>query len=156
MLATLRQPDGCDLVERLASAGVVVVALLPDPTPEEHAHAFAHRAAGTVDWNADPEDIVAALAAALEGMTRLPVEVARSLAAEWPSMHALRPEVNAEEVDWLASLAAGTTVTRLAEDTGYSERVMFRRLHDLYGRLGVTGRAEAIVAAERLGFLDTA
>lgn len=154
VLATLRQPDGCDLVEHLASSGIVVVALLPDPSPEEHAHAYSHGAAGTVDWNADPEDIVAALAAALDGRTRLPVEVARSLAAVWPSMHAPRPEVSAEEAEWLASLAAGTTVARLAEDTGYSERVMFRKLHDLYDRLGVTGRAEAIVAAERLGFLD--
>ena len=153
VLATLRFPEGCDAVADFAGTGVVVIALLPEPTPEAHAHAFAHGAAGTVDWNADPEEIVAALRAALEGRTRLPIEVARALADEWPSLHAPRPEVTEEEAEWLAYLAAGMTVARLADDTGYSERAMFRKLHDLYGRLGVTGRAEAIVAAERLGLL---
>lgn len=58
-------------------------------------------------------------------------------------------------MEWLAALASGSTVARLANETGYSERVMFRRLADLYGRLGVSGRAEAIVAAERLGLLGS-
>jgi len=154
VLATLRFPDGCDLVTELVAAGAVVVALLPEPTPEAHAHAYGHGAAGTVDWNADPEEIVAALRAAMEGRTRLPVDVTRALASEWTSLHAPRPEIDDDETEWLVALAAGMTVARLADDTGYSERAMFRRLHDLYGRLGVTSRAEAIVAAERLGLLE--
>lgn len=153
VLATLRFPDGCGTVTELAARGVVVVALLPEPTPEAHAHAYGHGAAGTVDWHADPDEIVATLRAALEGRTRLPVEIARSLSGEWPSLHAPRPEVDDEELDWLDALASGVTVAKLADDTGYSERAMFRKLADLYGRLGVTGRAEAIVAAARLGLL---
>ena len=152
-LATLRYPDGCELVTRFVSSGVIVVALLPEPTPDSHAHAYSHGSAGTVDWHADPEEIVAALRAALEGRAVLPIDIIRALAGEWPSLHAPRPEVTEEEAAWLVSLAAGTTVTRLADDTGYSERAMVRRLHDLYGRRAVTGRAEAIVAAERLGLL---
>lgn len=154
VLVTLRIPDGCDTVIQLAATGVVVLALLPDPTPEAHAHAYSHGATGTVDWSADPDEIVAALRAALEGRTRLPAEIARVLASEWPSLHAPRPEIYEEEVDWLMALAAGTTVSRLADDTGYSERAMFRKLHDLYGRLGVSSRAEAIVVAERIGLLE--
>lgn len=155
VLATLRLPDGCETVTRLAADGVVVVALLPEPTPEAHAHAFSHGAGGTVDWHADPEEIVAALRAALEGRTRLPIPIAHALAGEWPNLHAPRPEVDEEEIEWLTALASGITVSRLADETGYSERVMFRKLADLYGRLGVTGRAEAIVAAERLGLLES-
>jgi DNA-binding NarL/FixJ family response regulator len=153
VLATLRFPEGCETVTKLVAAGAVVVALLPDPTPEAHAHAYGHGAAGTVDWNADPEEIVASLDAALEGRTRLPIEVTRVLAAEWPNLHAPRPEIDEDEADWLVALATGTTVARLADDTGYSERALFRKLHDLYDRLGVTSRAEAIVTAERLGLL---
>lgn len=154
VLATLRFPDGCDTVSSLASAGVLVVALLPEPTPGAHAHAYSHGVAGTVDWNADPDEIVAALQAALEGRTRIPAEIVRVLSSEWPSLHAPRPEIDEDEAEWLVALAAGTTVARLADDTGYSERAMFRRLHDLYERLGVTNRAEAIVAAERIGLLE--
>lgn len=153
-LVTLRMLESCDHVVDLAAAGVVVVALLPEPTPEAHAHAYSHGATGTVDWNADPGEIVAALQAALEGRTRLPAEITRVLASEWPSIHAPRPEIDEDEADWLIALAAGSTVARLADDTGYSERAMFRKLHDLYERLGVATRAEAIVVAERIGLLD--
>jgi DNA-binding NarL/FixJ family response regulator len=62
--------------------------------------------------------------------------------------------VTEEEVGWLADLAAGETVARIAHETGYSERAMFRRLREVYERLGVTSRTEAIVAAERLGLFD--
>jgi len=156
VLVTLRSTEGCEVVERFAAAGTVVVALLPDPSAAEHAHALGHGAAGTVDWSADPEEIVAVLRVALEGRTRLPVAIARTLAGEWPGAHAPRPEFNEEEIEWIADLARGTPVARLADDTGYSERAMFRRLHDIYTRLGVGNRAEAIVAAERLGLLSEA
>ena len=155
VLVTLKSDEGCAAVERFAVAGATVVALLPEPSAAEHAHALGHGATGTVDWNAEPEEIVAVLRVALEGRTRLPVEIARTLASEWPGAHALRPEFTEEETEWIADLARGTAVARLADDTGYSERAMFRRLHDIYTRLGVGNRAEAIVAAERLGLLSS-
>lgn len=152
-VVTMRGPEDCDLLDRLAPSHAVL-ALLPDPSPASVAHALAHGVAGVADWAAEPVDIVEAVAGAVSGQLRLPTETVSALAAEWPDAHALRPEIDAEEVDWLTALAAGTTVTRLADHAGYSERAMFRRLHDLYTRLGVTSRAEAIVAAERLGLLD--
>jgi DNA-binding NarL/FixJ family response regulator len=42
-------------------------------------------------------------------------------------------------------------VAHIADEAGYSERAMFRRLREVYERLGVTSRAEAILVAERLG-----
>lgn len=150
---TLRGPEDCDLLDRLASSHTVV-ALLPTPDPQGVAHALAHGVAGVADWSAEPRDIAAAIASALAGELRLSTAIGTALAAAWPDAHAPRPEVDAEETDWLAALAAGITVNRLADDAGYSERAMFRRLHDLYTRLGVSNRAEAIVAAERLGLLD--
>ncbi|OFW66017.1 MAG: hypothetical protein A2Z12_09975 [Actinobacteria bacterium RBG_16_68_21] len=154
LLVTLRGEEGCAAVERFVAAGSVVVALLPEPTAAEHAHALGHGATGTVDWSAEPEEIVAVLRVALEGRTRLPTAIARSLAAEWPGAHQQRPEISEEEIGWIAELARGTPVARIADDTGYSERAMFRRLSDIYTRLGVSNRAEAIVAAQRLGLLN--
>ena len=94
---------------------------------------------------------MAALTHAIEGWTRLPVATVAALAAEWPGAHTPRPDITDEEIGWLAELASGETVARIADETGYSERAMFRRLHEVYERLGVSGRTEAIVAAERLG-----
>ena len=54
----------------------------------------------------------------------------------------------------LQLLAQGRTVAELADLDGYSEREMFRTLKDLYTRIGVTSRTEAIVWASRYGVLD--
>ncbi|HUG74439.1 MAG TPA: hypothetical protein VMM81_02040 [Acidimicrobiia bacterium] len=152
-VVTMRGPEDCGLIDDL-TASHAVLALLPDPSPASVAHALAHGVAGVIDWAAEPLDIAAAITGALAGELRLPTATVSELAAEWPDAHAPRPEIDAEEIDWLTALAAGTTVTRLADDAGYSERAMFRRLHDLYTRLGVSSRAEAIVTAERLGLLE--
>ncbi|MEK7252045.1 MAG: LuxR C-terminal-related transcriptional regulator [Actinomycetota bacterium] len=151
VLLALRIPEGCEAADALVAAGKVVVALLPDPTPAGHAHAFEHGVASATPWDADPSEIVAALTHAIEGWTRLPVATVAALAAEWPGAHTPRPDITDEEIGWLAELASGETVARIADETGYSERAMFRRLHEVYERLGVSGRTEAIVAAERLG-----
>jgi DNA-binding CsgD family transcriptional regulator len=57
-------------------------------------------------------------------------------------------------VAWIVELSRGSTVVALAERYGYSERVMFRRLGEVYARLGAMNRAEALVAAERFGLLE--
>jgi len=151
VLLALKVPEGCEAADALVAAGKVVVALLPDPSPAGHAHAFEHGAASATAWDADPAEIVAALTHAIEGWSRLPVATAAALAAEWPGAHTPRPDITDEEIGWLADLAAGETVARIADEIGYSERAMFRRLHEVYERLGVSGRTEAIVAVERLG-----
>jgi DNA-binding NarL/FixJ family response regulator len=154
VLLALRVPDGCETANALVAAGKVVVALLPDANPAGHAHAFEHGAASATPWDADPAEIVTALTHAIAGWARLPVATVAAIASEWPGAHTPRPDVTEEEVGWLADLAAGETVARIAKETGYSERAMFRRLREVYERLGVTSRTEAIVAAERLGLFD--
>lgn len=155
ILITLVSGTGCDAADAAVAAGKVVVALLPDAVPAEYAHALGHGAVAAVAWDADPGEIVTTLGQALKGWSRLPATTATALAAEWPGAHQPRPEISEDEVAWLVDLAAGNTVARIADQTGYSERAMFRRLHELYTRLGVNGRAEAIVAAERLGLLGS-
>ena len=151
VLLALRVPDGCASADALVAAGKVVVALLPDPSPGGHAHAFEHGVASATPWDADPKEIVDALTNAIAGWARLPVATVAALSAQWPGAHTPRPDVTEEEVGWLADLAAGETVAHIADETGYSERAMFRRLREVYERLGVTSRAEAILVAERLG-----
>ncbi|HEX5631369.1 MAG TPA: LuxR C-terminal-related transcriptional regulator [Acidimicrobiia bacterium] len=151
VLVALQIPDGCNSADALVGAGKVVVALLPDPSPAGHAHAFEHGAASATPWDADPSEIVTALSHAIAGFARLPVATVAAISAQWPGAHTPRPDVTDEEIGWLADLAAGETVGRIADETGYSERAMFRRLKEVYDRLGVTSRTEAIMVAERLG-----
>ncbi|MDQ3641282.1 MAG: hypothetical protein M3450_07420 [Actinomycetota bacterium] len=60
-----------------------------------------------------------------------------------------------EEVGWLQTLARGATVARLAGEVGYSEREMFRILSNLYQRMGVVSRTEALVQAAQWGLLES-
>lgn len=142
-------PDGCAGFEQ-SLTGTIVLALLDPFDRESVRHAIAHGVA-CADLQAEPEDVVAAAVAAAEGRVLLPVSALDGLAGVDPHA-ALR--VTPEERRWLAALAHGATVVRIADDFGYSERAMFRRLADLYSRLGVKNRDEAISAAHRAGLLD--
>ncbi|MFI6503799.1 response regulator transcription factor [Nonomuraea typhae] len=57
------------------------------------------------------------------------------------------------ELEWLRRLAAGARVADLAHRAGLSERTMFRRLHDLYQRMRVHDRTEALSLARERGWL---
>jgi DNA-binding NarL/FixJ family response regulator len=104
-----------------------------------------------VRQDTDPADLARTIADAHRGHTRLPHDVAVQLAvaAQGSGEH-----VTPRERDWLRGLAAGHTVAQVAEASGYAERSMFRLLDDLYGRLGVSHRSEAIALAARRGWLD--
>jgi DNA-binding NarL/FixJ family response regulator len=95
--------------------------------------------------------VVEALQAAMEGRTVLPIAVAQQLARRAATDC---PPLSAEEIEWLRKLAHGVPVSQLAEESFHSERDMYRVLGRLYARIGVAGRAEAIVAATRWGFVD--
>ena len=66
------------------------------------------------------------------------------------------PELRVQpgESGWLRQLAGGVPVRDIADSIGYSEREMFRMLHDLYMRIGVRDRTDAIIWATRHGLLD--
>lgn len=150
---TLMDAAACDLVEAASGAGASVVALLPEPSAQQFAHAIGHGAVAAIDWAADPEDIAAVIAAAANRLSLLPTEVVRALTPRRYGGHG--PPIDSMEADWLRALSRGQTVVELADEAGYSERSMFRRLHDLYEKLGVPNRDAAVREAERLGLLET-
>lgn len=152
VVATLRSKEDCELIEAIAEAGTPVVALLPASDTDEYSHALRHGAVAAADWNAEPDAIAEVVAAAAAGLSLLPTTIVRKFADR--GNHGHSPMVGSEEVSWLQALANGVSVVDLADEFGYSERSLFRRLHDLYGRLGVNNRAAAIIEAERLGLLS--
>jgi DNA-binding NarL/FixJ family response regulator len=148
---------GCDadwhLLEALhrSPAEVVVVALLDQMSVAGSVRAFRAGAACVMARDTSPSALREAFGAAVRGESLMPVKVLRALidsVAEEPS-----GQPSADERRWLRELAQGTTVGRLASEVGYSERMMFRLLRDLYTRLGANNRTEALIRAQAQGWL---
>lgn len=100
------------------------------------------------------DDLVEVVAAALQGRASIPAALLASLVSRVPRTPEASAWVNEVEVSWLTALAAGTTVADIAAEAGYSEREMFRTFADLYARIGVKNRTEAIIWATRHGLLE--
>jgi DNA-binding NarL/FixJ family response regulator len=133
---------------------VTVVALLDDPTPEHYGRALRAGAAGVTSRDADPGDVAGVLAACRSGWAMVPLDAARELARAGSRSHRVAG-IGDDEVQWIRAPADGATVAALADRVGYSEREMFRLLHDLYHRMGAKSRTEALVTAARWGLLET-
>jgi DNA-binding NarL/FixJ family response regulator len=147
-VAVVRSDEDRDRLD--ANDDVVVVAVVEDASTAEYAEALAAGASAVVPEDAPVTAVVEAVDAAIKGRTVLPVAVAQELAR---SAKQWLPALADDEVDWLRKLAHGATVAQLAAESFHSERDMYRVLRRLYSRIGVSSRAEAIVAATRLGVL---
>lgn len=152
-VVTVHTADMHTIRELLADfPDLIVVAVLVSPATADFHGALRAGAHAGVLWDSKPDDIVAVLRAAIAGQTLLPTPIVRSLAEssiERPERGTLRDD----EVRWLRAIARGTSVVRLARNEGYSQREIFRRLADLYARMGVRNRHEAVALASRWGLL---
>jgi DNA-binding NarL/FixJ family response regulator len=131
---------------------VPIVVLLAKPGLQACRRALGLGGCCVLPRQASPRVVVRALEAALEGYSMLPFDIARILATELP--HDDGGILNKDEVIWLQRLAEGITVAKLAEENGYAERTMYRRLSWIYRRLHASNRAEALVQAARQGLFD--
>lgn len=64
-------------------------------------------------------------------------------------------DVSEDERTYLNHLATGTSIARIAQKVGYSERELHRRLARLYRKLGVQSKASALVVAATRGLIDS-
>jgi DNA-binding NarL/FixJ family response regulator len=163
-LVTLSAPQDCETLRSLRAVrpDCVLVALLQDSGVTAYLEALRAGASAAVPWEAEPELIVKVLRVALEGYSLLPLPVTRALVtatmaaamtATGPSFREV-PALTNQDLKRLQLLAEGGTVVDLARQVGYSEREMFRLLHDLYHRMGVDNRSEALVKAAQWGLLQ--
>jgi DNA-binding NarL/FixJ family response regulator len=131
---------------------LVVVAILLTAELAAYRRILRSGAHAAVKWDCSPERIAQVVQSALSGWTVIPTFVARSLVEGLPEglwREALKPE----EIEWLRALAQGASVAQLARTASYSQREMFRRLADIYERMGVGNRAEAIALAGQWGLI---
>ena len=163
VILTLELNDDWRLMAELRRGrpDLIVVAVLTDVEPLTYVRAILAGAASAVPRNAPMDTMKQVLQAAVEGKSILPVEVVQALAASRPSeddiarvdQYQVSGEPSAREIRWLRELATGTTVARLAELSGYSERAMFRLLRNLYVRMRVRNRTEALLLAHERGWI---
>jgi len=153
VIITIRSEADWQLLETLhrSTADVLLVALLDQMSVAASVRALRAGAVCVISRDTSPAALSEAFRAAVRGQSLVQVEVLRALAlsADDPAVN----EPSAEERRWLRDLAAGMTVARLADEAGYSERMMFRRLRDLYTRLGVDNRTAALIEAQTHGWL---
>ncbi|MBL0885601.1 helix-turn-helix transcriptional regulator [Myceligenerans indicum] len=135
-----------------ADSGCAVLAAQPGPTPEFEVSALSAGYHGVIDCQGPSSEIAVAIRAALAGRVVLSQAVARRLADRARPDHR-SGDLSEAEVRWLRGLARGTPVVDLATAEAYSERAMYRRLADLYRKMGVGTRGEAIAVASRHGFI---
>lgn len=153
LLTLLRPADWTLLVTlRESRSAVTLIAVIESGDLALSVRALGSGAVGVMAREADFDTVRDVLAAAVSGRSVLPVEVVRALTATGDVQRPDRipPET---EISWIRQLTQGLTVARLAERAGYSERMMFRLLRDLYQRWGVANRTEAIIHARDNGWL---
>lgn len=155
ILLTLQSAADWELLADLCQVpdDVVIVAVLEDATVAGYLRAITAGASGAIPRTASISSLRAAFRAAVEGSTLLPTAVVRALADQGSENAPTADHLSPQEIGWLRDLANGMSVGRIAEDTGYSERMMFRLLRDLYVRLGTRNRTEALMLARQRGWI---
>ncbi|MEU7769844.1 LuxR C-terminal-related transcriptional regulator [Micromonospora taraxaci] len=136
-----------DLHERRPALPILV--LIDKPDLRSYVRAVKDGAAGAVARSCSPLELQRVFAALLDGQALLPVDVVRSLATDDRATGV----PSEQERSWLRQLADGGTVADLAERAGYSERMMFRHLRELYGRIPARNRTEALMYARDRGWI---
>jgi DNA-binding NarL/FixJ family response regulator len=132
---------------------LLVVAVLVEATIQASVRAILTGAVAVVPRDASPESLRQVFEAVVEGRSLLPVDVVRALV----TARALPEDgeaPSARDIEWLRQLAGGRTVSQLADRSGYSERAMYRQLKEVYDRIGVGNRTQALLRAYERGWLS--
>lgn len=152
----LRLPDGdgVDLTRRLLALHppLRVLLLTMHADTEAVMRALASGAAGYLLKDAEPEDVRAAVRQVARGGMVVGAGVAdplrQSIGGGGPDLSGLAPR----DRELLSLLAAGLPTAVIASRLHVTPKTVRNRLSELFGRLGVTSRAEAIVIARDAGF----
>jgi NarL family two-component system response regulator YdfI len=156
VLMTLCSAEDLDLLTALCRLRPrpLVVALPSADDASMGIRAMRAGARSVVAREATVSALQRAVSATLEGEAVMPTEVADLLVTGRGGLAPRGSVPSAEQIAWLRRLSDGWTVSRLASDTGYSERAMYRLLRAFYQRIGVSTRLEAIMLAHDKGWLE--
>jgi DNA-binding NarL/FixJ family response regulator len=117
----------------------------------EYQRAFAMGAVGVFSSTCSADSVVAVVNAALNNTVCLPYNVVRQMATTAIVPTADGIWLSDTDRSILTGLASGQRVAAIAQTIGYSERTAYNVLNQLYRRLGITNRSEAISLAGKWG-----
>jgi DNA-binding NarL/FixJ family response regulator len=132
---------------------LLLLAMIDKADVDSYARAVKAGASGVIARASSPTILQRSFTVMVDGQVLLPAAVVRSLATGPRDAGGRTEGPSEEERAWLRHLADGGTVAQLAESAGYSERMMFRHLRDLYRRLPARNRTEALIYARDNGWI---
>lgn len=143
--------DGVELTAALrrATPGLRVLVLTMHADEVLAQRALAAGATGYVLKDAEPDDVLAAIRQVARGDLVLSGRVAGAGSA--PVATSELPELTEREREVLDLVARGASTEGIARELFLSTKTVRNRLSQLYAKLGVTSRAEAVVRAREGG-----
>lgn len=149
-------PDGVAVTVALRRENPALRVLLLTMHADEASarRALAAGATGYVLKDADPDDVLAAIRQVARGDLVLSGRVtgAAASASGGDGVGAPLPELTEREREVLELVARGISTEGIARQMFLSTKTVRNRLSQLYAKLGVASRAEAVVRAREAGF----
>jgi len=148
------QHDGLAFVEKFraaAPAAPLIVYTIHEDIPTLR-RALALGAAGIVPKTHSPKLLQKAIELVVDGGVYLPPELARQLAAPEAEPPARPPAMAMSEQQWriLELLAQGSPNKSIARELGIAASTVKNQLTVVFGKLGVSNRTQAAIAARAL------
>jgi DNA-binding NarL/FixJ family response regulator len=155
-------PSGIEVTRALRAAGSSVAILIltaydDDPYIMAGIQAGAN---GYVLKSAAPEEIVRAVRAVHEGQSAVDPAVAAKLMAhlagqhQAPSSGSVIESLTERELEVLTLVAKGLTNRAIGHQLNISDRTVQGHLANIFAKMGVSSRTEAVMAAVRQGWLE--
>jgi DNA-binding NarL/FixJ family response regulator len=139
--------------ERLAVGVLILTAYDDDPFVMTALRAGAN---GYVLKTAEPEEIVAAVRAVHEGQSALDPALLQKVMAylSSASLSATVESLSAREIEVLRLAAQGFTNKAIGVQLGISDRTVQGHLTNIFGKLDVSSRTEAVTKAIQMGLVS--
>lgn len=153
--------DGTELIAEMRDASPATAALVTTVFGDE-AHVIRAVEAGARGYllkDTTPEEFVRALRMVYEGGAPLSPQIARHLLkrfAPTPARSTAEPEVErltSREIDILTRVSQGFSVAETAQATGISHHTVTAHIKNIYSKLSVRNRVEAVNRARQQGLI---
>ena len=156
--------NGIEATQKI-KASLPKIAVLVLTSYDDDAYVFALLEAGAAGYilkNAREDELVGAIRAVADGESVLHPSVAKKVLSRFssqPAANAARPNTTEEalsprELEVLRVAATGSTNKEIARDLDISPRTVQVHLANIFSKLGVGSRTEAVLYAIKRGWID--
>lgn len=152
------EPYATDLVAELLGRmpGLAIVVVVPRARPAGMVAALELGVGALLHRQCTPQELVAAVAAAIRGQHWVSAPIAALLSVELQAEASgtLPPELSPREREVLQLLAAGGSNSAISAALGIAENTARNHVRAILAKLGVANRTDAVATAVRRGLLE--